>query len=121
MEQHSFLIFLRWCNRIIASILAILIILFVFGEGFPNFATVDARTALLFVCFIAIIIGLILGWFKEMSGGIILISGFVSFELIQYSATGNFATNALFAIFPLIGIIFIITSKSSKILTKKNK
>ena len=104
----------RWTTRVIAAILAGLILFIAVSHILPNLFHLKTPEIMLLVSFTIVFIGLIVGWFNEFRGGIIVLGGFLIFEIIHYTTTHTIATAWMFLVFPVIGISYILNDYITK-------
>jgi hypothetical protein len=107
-ERYQWLKRLRWIARI-ASILSVAVILmFLFGEEF-DVSKITANQWLGFLFFpVGLIAGFIIGWKKEMLGGIISILSLLGFYFIYgLLVSGRIPQGFAFIIFALPGFLFL--------------
>jgi hypothetical protein len=105
--------FLRWTARI-WSILSILFIMaFAIGEGLLFQETAPFRLSelvgLLFFP-VGILIGMLLGWWREGLGGIVTMVSLVVFYGISFFTNGRFPSGPYFALVAAPGLLFAINS-----------
>lgn len=82
VDEPTYLFTLRWIARLLSLGSIGFILLFVFGEGFnPSEVRPVEWLGLLFFPF-GLMLGLVLGWRREMSGGIIAVGSIALFYLV---------------------------------------
>lgn len=101
----------RWVARILASLLAILVVVIFVGESFfypgegpPNPFEHPVEVQLEFAAMLAIWIGMIVGWKWEGAAGILILGGMATFHIIE----GKVWINETFGLFELAGILFLL-------------
>jgi hypothetical protein len=101
----------RWIARISAGFAAALILLIFIGEGltggFEPLLYMSVRETLMVVAFIALWLGLLLGWKWELYGGLLTACGVVAFYLIDYFFTGSLPGVPLPLIFASPSLLFL--------------
>ena len=101
----------RWVARISAGFSALLILLFFIGEGlsggFEPLLHMSVRDTLMMVAFVALWLGLLLGWKWELYGGLLTVCGVAAFYLVDYFFTGTLPGVLLPLIFALPGLLFL--------------
>ncbi len=92
---------LRWVARI-ASVAAIgLFLAFLFGEGLPPL-TLQA------LCFpYGVLVGLILAWRFERAGGLLAVTGFLMFYVLEYLSAGSLPKGYAFLLLSSPGALFV--------------
>jgi hypothetical protein len=104
----SLLYLIRSIARTISAMLLILVVMMIIGEGLPNFRIFSRGEIVSSVMFIAMIAGLILGWWRELVGAILILGGFLSFMASEYIASGDTGMGLIFVLFPLAGALYLI-------------
>ena len=102
---------IRLIARISAGFSAALILLFFIGEGltggFEPLLHMSIRETLMMVAFVAVWLGLLLGWKCELYGGLLTACGVAAFYLVDYLFTGTIPK----VLFPVIiaspGLLFL--------------
>lgn len=101
----------RWTARILASLLAALVVVFFVGESFfypgegpPNPFKQPPEVQLEFAAMLAIWIGMIVGWKWESIASLLIIGGMATFHIIE----GKLWLNWTFGLFDLTGILFLL-------------
>jgi len=101
----------RWIARISAGFAAALILLIFIGEGltegFEPLLHMSIRETLMMVAFIALWLGLLLGWKWELYGGLLTICGITAFYLVDYLFTGTLPGVLLPLIFAPPSLLFL--------------
>jgi len=101
----------RWIARVSAGFTAALILLFFIGEGliegFEPLLHMSVRETLMMVAFVALWLGLLLGWKWELYGGLLTACGIAAFYLVGYLYSGTLPGVLLPLIFALPGLLFL--------------
>jgi hypothetical protein len=99
--------FMRWTARIwsIPSIVALLLPYYM--EGLYWLQAASLREVVGHVCFFAILVGLILAWFREGLGGALAAAGFVIFYGTWW-ATGDLPHGPFLALIAAPGFLFLL-------------
>ncbi len=112
MITDSFLQFLRWTARIIGSMIALLMIVVVVGEGV--WLNQISMIQLLMSTALAVSwVGLLIGWKWEGFGGTLVLSGLAAFYLLNLSESGSFPSGWPFPSIAFPGILYILCYISS--------
>jgi hypothetical protein len=106
--QISLLYLVRSAARMVSLLLLLLIIGFIAVEGFPKPSELTGSERLLGIAFIVMTAGLAVGWFRELAGGILILGGFLSFMAIEYAASGDMGMGAMFVLFPVAGVLYLV-------------
>ena len=105
---------IRWVARILGTILAVYLVLTTIANLIMDFKAWDFIPYVYFAFFIVFAIGVIIAWFKEKIGGIILIAGAVAGSIFSIIVGLNPASEVLMLIgsvglpFLIIGILFLV-------------
>ena len=78
----------RWAARIAGTLLFLIFLAFLFGEGPPDIFRATARENALFLGMAALFAGLILAWKWEAFGGLLSVAGFVLMAILERSHLG---------------------------------
>ena len=112
----------RWFARILGSIILLLVLLMVIGEVLFMEPSPDSTGKLgerdipFMTGMIVMLVGIVVAWFREGIGGLLMIGGFIPF-LIDELKSGF---NAWFlVIFPIIGLLHFICWWQSRKLKSK--
>jgi len=102
------LVAIRWFARISAAAGVAILLLFLFGEPFrlPDITWMQF-VALIFFPF-GLIAGLILGWFRELAGGLVAVGSVACFYLLVAVVHGDWP-GWWFLVFASPGILFIFS------------
>ena len=102
---------LLWTVKVLVVILSILMLMFLFGNGVPDFAAMSPRETILFLCFTGILVGLNLVWRLPNAAAWTIAGSSVAFWLIEVIYTAGFWMHWFFLIFPLISVMIFISFK----------
>jgi len=109
-ESKTFQV-VRWIARVSAGFAAALILLIFIGEGltggFEPLLHMSIRETLMMVAFIALWLGLLLGWKWELYGGLLTACGVAAFYLVDYLFSGTLPGVLLPLIFALPSLLFL--------------
>jgi len=101
----------RWIARISSGLAAALILLIFIGEGltggFKTLLHMSVRETIMMVAFIAVWLGLLLGWKLELYGGLLTVCGVATFYLVDYLFTGTLPRGPYFLIFASPSLLFL--------------
>ena len=101
----------RWIARVSSGFAAALILLIFIGEGltegFEPLLHMSVRESLMMVAFIAVWLGLLLGWKWELYGGLLTACGIAAFYLVDYLFSGTLPRGPYFLIFASPSLLFL--------------
>ena len=106
---------IRWVARILGTILAVYLVLTTIANLIMDFKAWDFIPYVYFAFFIVFAIGVIIAWFKEKIGGIILVASAVAVIIFSIIFGLNPASEVLMLIgsvglpFLIIGILFLVS------------
>jgi hypothetical protein len=107
-SKISLLYLIRSIARTVATFLFILIVMMIIEKGLPNFRIFSRGEMVSSVLFIAMVAGLLLGWWRELVGAILILGGFLSFMASEYMVSGDAGIGLIFMLFPLAGALYLI-------------
>lgn len=70
---------LRWAARILGTLLVLLILVFLIGEGTPRPSILTAREKVMFLALGVMLTGLVLAWKWAGIGGLLALAGYLVF------------------------------------------
>ncbi len=73
---------LRWTARVLGTLLVLLVVVLMIGEGVPKPSILTAPEKLMFAPLIVMLLGLILAWRWEGTGGTLALSGYLLFGVL---------------------------------------
>lgn len=98
---------MRWTVRVLAAVSMTILLLFMVGEG-VNPAEIQDWSWVLFALFpVGILIGLALGWWRELTGGAVVGLSLGAFYLVHRLLDGDWPRGAAFVVFAFPGILFL--------------
>jgi len=102
---------LRWIARILASIMAAMILLFfvgeTLGEGVQSLSHMTVREIVLMFTFFALWLGLLLGWKWELLGGLLTLCAIIVFYALNILFAGIFPKGPFFIASAFPSLIFL--------------
>jgi len=109
--------FLFWTSRILAALLAALILLIFIGEGAAGrlgpLSVLTLREKLMMAAFSTAFLGLILGWLREKLGGWLVVGGIAAFYLLDLAFSGTFPRGATFLLIVFPGLLYLFSGYSN--------
>ncbi len=103
----SLLRIVRWVARIAGSLLVLMVIFFVIGEGPPNPLKMSAIEAVALLALLVMVVGLVLAWWREGLGGGLTVGGFVAFWLLDLLSSHRFWPHGAFPEFLIVGLLYL--------------
>jgi len=106
----------RWIARVLATALFLLIVVFVVGEGPPSMAQLTTQEQMMFGALFVMLLGTLIGWKREVWGGILLVAGFLSFCLVDNLGGRAFQAGVwiTFSPFALTGLLYLIVAWAAR-------
>ncbi len=108
-SSHKTVNVIRWITRILSILTAVIFLVFFFGEA--DFSSAPALSAaewvMIFFEPVLLLIGMVIGWKREMLGGIIVVASVLLFNITSMIASGRFGFELELGIFIVIGFGFI--------------
>ncbi len=104
----SLLYLVRSIARMVSFALLILLGMVVVGQGLPDINAFTHGEKVSGVMFIVMIAGLVVGWFRELAGALLIVGGFLGFMASEYATTGDIGMSGIFMLFPLAGSLFFV-------------
>lgn len=102
---------IRWIARLSAGLAAALIAFIFIGEGMGDgFAALQQLTGpeiSLMFAFLAVWVGLLLGWHWELAGGLLIVGGTLVFYLLNFAFSGHWPGGPYFLILAAPGLLFL--------------
>jgi hypothetical protein len=90
----------RWSARTIALILAAFVLLFIVGEGPPPLYVLAP--------WLVVLAGFALGWRYEALGGVLILAGFIWFNVAELRATGHLLRFGAFHLLLIPAVLFLV-------------
>lgn len=108
---------IRWTSRILAALLAAMILLIFIGEavagGLGPLSVLTLREKLMMAAFSTAFLGLILGWSREKLGGWLVVGGIAAFYLLDLAFSGTFPRGATFLLIVFPGLLYLFSGYSN--------
>jgi hypothetical protein len=104
----SLLYLLRSVARMVSFALLILVVMVILGEGLPDIRAFTRGEIISAIMFVIMIAGLLVGWWREFAGAILIFGGFFAFMASEYAASGDVGMSPIFMLFPLAGALFFV-------------
>ncbi len=98
------LLVLRWTARILGFLVLLLIAAFAVGEGVPNPLAQPPTVNLLFAAFLTMVVGLLVAWKWESTGGILILGGLGLFAVVNH----GFRFNLVFGPILAVGLLHLL-------------
>ena len=104
--SDALLTVIRWVARIIAMLLALVVLIFVTGEG-VNVSAMGTGDIVTGIVFVMMWLGLLVAWRWEGMGGLLTTGGTVLFILVDFIFTGHVLRFWMFFAFLIPGLLFL--------------
>ncbi len=104
----SLIYLVRSIARMVSFALLLFLGFVVVGQGRPDIGAFTASEKVSGIMFVVMIAGLIVGWFRELAGALLIVGGFLGFMASEYAATGDVGMSGIFMLFPLAGALFFM-------------
>lgn len=113
---------IRWIARILDALLVLFVLLSAVGGIIdpPPQATgnLTQQDIPLMIGMISMVVGIIVAWFREPLGGLLIIGGFIFFVIVELITSQNFDAWFL-VIFPIVGLLHLFSWWQSRKLSSK--
>jgi hypothetical protein len=103
----NLLYLLRSIARMTSAASLIFLAMVVTNAGKPDFRTFSRGEIFSTIMFVVMVAGLILGWWRELVGGILILGGFFAFMMSEYVVSRDAGMSWVFMLFPLAGVLFL--------------
>jgi hypothetical protein len=113
MIKKALILIMSYSAKIV-GVFIIMFFLLTVGMDYKTLFNLPESDTILMIIFIIMLIGVIIGWFRELIGGVWIISGFIVFLVAHLVVSGEMLSGPWFWIFPALGIIYIISSRLRK-------
>jgi len=104
----SLIYLVRSIARMVSFALLILIVMSIVRVGLPDVRAFSRGEMVSAVFGLAMIAGLVVGWWRELAGALLIIGGFLAFLASEYISSGDAGMNWIFMLFPLAGALFFV-------------
>jgi len=105
----------KWTARLWSLASLGFLAMFMIGEGFNPVATLTSRQWAWFVCFpFGMTLGLLLGWWREITGGAIAVGGLLGFYVLEMVFAGRPPGGPWFALVAAPGFLFLLSGLLSR-------
>jgi len=102
---------IRWFARILGSLLVLFILASVIGEAIEPSpqatGKITTREIPLIIGAISMVVGIIVAWFQEGIGGLLILGGFIFFYAVHLIFFQSLPGGPFFIIFLIIGLLFL--------------
>ena len=98
------LITIRWTARIVGTAILALVVAIAIGEGLPNPVGQSLDVNLLSVAMLTMMVGLIVAWKWEGVGGLLILSGWAFFAVVNHGVRFNVVFGPLL----VTGIMYVV-------------
>ena len=94
----------RWIARLLGIYITIDMVSYIVGEGIPYISTNTIPVQIGYVTLVLALGGIIVGWFRELVGGLILVGSYVLFSIMM----GGFLQRPAFPYMIGIGTLYLV-------------
>jgi hypothetical protein len=98
----------RWTARIVGILLVSVVALIAIGEGMPNPFTQPVGVQLGFLALALLLLGMVIGWFWELAGGLVSLAGWCAFVLAVARSPRGLNTFVLALALP--GALYLVSA-----------
>jgi uncharacterized membrane protein YkvI len=113
---------IRWIARILGALLVLFVLLSAIGGIIDpppqTTGNVTKQDIPLMIGMISMVVGIIVAWFREPIGGLLIIGGFIFFVIVELITSQNFDAWFL-VIFPIVGLLHLFSWRQSRKLSSK--
>jgi hypothetical protein len=102
----SLIYLVRSIARMVSFALLLFLGIIVAGQGRPDIKAFTQAEKVSAVMFVTMIAGLVVGWFRELAGALLIAGGFLGFVVSEYASTGDAGMSGVFMLFPLAAALF---------------
>lgn len=102
---------LLWTVKVLSIVLSILMLMFIFGNGFPDFGAMSPRETILLLCFTGLLVGMNLIWRLPNAAAWTIAGSSGAFWLVEVIYTASFWMHWFFLIFPLMSVLIFLSFK----------
>ena len=106
MNKKWFGFVLRWIPRVLGAFLFVMLVLFAVGEGIPNPMKQSLAVRVEMLAMFTMGLGLIVAWKSELIGGMLVLTGYTSFCVIEWQAPN---IRFPFGLFLFTGLLYVLS------------
>ncbi|MCX5752880.1 MAG: hypothetical protein NTW97_04440 [Candidatus Krumholzibacteria bacterium] len=103
----SLIYLVRSIARTVSATGLIFLAMGVISAGKPDFRALPRGEIISTIMLGVIVAGLVLGWWRELVGAILILGGFFAFMASVYVTSGEAGISPIFLLFPLAGSLFL--------------
>ncbi|MDD4857206.1 MAG: hypothetical protein PHD74_03770 [Candidatus Krumholzibacteria bacterium] len=104
----SLIYLLRSIARMVSAVNLIFVAMLIAGAGLPDFHSLARGEIVSLAMLVAMLAGLVIAWWRELPGAILILGGFFVFMASEYATTGDTGISWIFMLFPVSGALFLI-------------
>ena len=104
----SLLYLVRSIARMVSFGLLLLVALVIVGQGLPDVKSFTPGEIVSAIMLIIMIAGLVVGWWRELLGALLILGGFFGFLASEYATSGDMGMGPIFMLFPFSGALFFV-------------
>jgi hypothetical protein len=108
-RRSSWVAVVRWVARTLAALVVAMILSFLFGEGVdvPRLTPIEW---LGLAAFAALCTGLLLGWKREVAGGVLSLGALAVFYAIELAVNGRLPHGWVWRLLAVPGVLYLISA-----------
>ena len=106
-QKISLLYLIRSIARVLALGTVILMVIIATGQGMPDVRSFPPREMILFISLVVMLAGLLVGWWREIVGAVMIFAGLTTFLAVERIASGTIRMGGPFALFPIVGLLYL--------------
>jgi hypothetical protein len=98
----------RSIARMVSFALLILVVMVIVGEGVPDVGAFSRGEIVSAIMFVIMSAGLVVGWWRELAGALLILGGFLAFIASEYAVSGDMGMSPIFMLYPFSGSLFLL-------------
>jgi membrane-bound ClpP family serine protease len=102
----SLIYLVRSIARMVSFACLIFIAMVVVGQGMPDVHAFTRGEIVSGIMFVIMLAGLVVGWWRELAGALLIIGGFAGFMVSEYATSGDVGMSGIFMLIPFSGALF---------------
>jgi hypothetical protein len=99
----------KWLGRLFGLALIVMVVVFAFGEEGFDFSKFDQKELFMLIALLLMVIGVIIGFFKQLIGAVVILIGYSIFALLE----GRIFPGPIFPQFLIVALLYSYTGMQS--------